>query len=296
MTEVLVFGGTGLVGKHLQKVKPNWKFCGSKGGDLRSIDSVITLLDLYKPTAVINLAGKVGGIKSNSEKQGEFFYDNVSIGVNVIEACREAGISRLLTALSTCAFPDEVIRYPMTEEDLHIGPPTITNFSYGYAKRVIQVMTNSYREQYGLNYSCFSPSNIYGPEDNFDLDTAHFVPACIRKFHNNNDNVELWGTGSPRRQQLYVGDLAVAIPIILDKHSGPQPLIVAPNENLSVSGMAAIIKKVTNSKASIKFNGSFEGQLRKDGSNRLFRLLTPEFKFTPFEEGIKRTYKWYKEQ
>lgn len=295
--KVLVVGGMGLVGKALRRKVPEWEYFGSTMGDLRNFKEVLEMLKFVKPTAVINLAARVGGIKQNIMRQGEFLYDNCMIGMNVLEACRQAGVPRLVTALSTCAWPDKVARYPMTEADLHEGPPTPTNIAYGYSKRLLHVATCAYRDQYSLNYSTFAPSNVYGPEDNFDELTSHFVPACIRKFHTKrNGEVELWGSGKPKRQQLFVDDLARAITIILKHHNNNHPLIVAPDENLSISEMASVIKEVTGSEAKIRYNHQMEGQFRKDGSNLLFKSLAPDFKFTPFREGLAKTYEWYKQQ
>ena len=293
--KVLVVGGTGLVGKALQRHKPQWEYFGSSMGDLRKFNEVLQMIEFVKPTAVINLAARVGGIRQNIMRQGEFLYDNCMMGLNVIEACRQAGVSRLLTALSTCAWPDRVSKYPMKEQDIHEGAPTPTNISYGYSKRLLHVASCAYRDQYDLNYSTFAPSNVYGPEDNFDELTSHFVPACIRKFHKSQSGrVELWGTGKPKRQQLFVDDLARAIPIILEKHNTQDPLIVAPDENLSISEMANIVKDVTGSSASISYNQRMEGQLRKDGSNAMFKSMIEGFKFTPFKEGVEMTYDWFK--
>jgi len=292
--KVLVLGGSGLVGKSLQKVRPDWEYFGSSMGDLRNFKEVFEMLKFVKPDAVINLAARVGGIRQNIMRQGEFLYDNCMIGMNVIEACRKASVTRLLTSLSTCAWPDTVSKYPMKESDLHEGPPTPTNISYGYSKRLLHVATCAYRDQYDLNYSTFAPSNVYGPEDTFDDLTSHFVPACMRKFHNKKrGEVILWGSGKPKRQQLFVDDLARAIPIILDRHNDKSPLIVAPDENLSIDSMANTIKRITKSNASIVYNQEMEGQIRKDGCNKLFKELCGGFNFTPFYDGAQRTYDWF---
>ena len=295
---VLVLGGTGLVGKALQRANPEWEYFGSTMGDLRNFKEVLEMLRFVKPTAVINLAGKVGGIRQNIMRQAEFLYDNCTMGLNVLEACKKTGVPRVLTSLSTCAWPDMLLKEDdkMTDEDLHHGLPTPTNLGYGYAKRLIHVAHCSYRDQYGLNYSTFAPSNVYGPEDNFDELTSHFVPACIRRFHENKTGkITLWGTGMPRRQQLFVDDLARAIPIVLSKHNDETPLIVAPNESFTIDSMARVIKKITKSKATIAYNGEMEGQLNKDSCNYKFKRMAKDFKFTSFEEGIKKTYKWFNE-
>jgi len=300
--KILVIGSTGFVGKNLQEYATSWDYFKrdplNPDHDLRDLNSVLAVIESYKPDAVVNLAGKVGGIQANATRQGEFFYDNVSIGMNIIEACRRLGIKRLLTALSTCAFPNEVTKYPLVESNLHDGPPAETNFSYGYAKRVLHVMSVAYRKQYGLNYSTFSPTNLYGPHDNFDPESSHFVPACIRRVVEAKTQVEIWGDGKPLRQQLYVKDLVRAIPILLEKHNTDSPLIVAPYQNLSILEMATTIRDIINPNIEIKFNGNgtYQGQFRKDGSNQEFlNLVEDDFPFTSFIDGVTETIRWYSE-
>ena len=199
--------------------------------------------------------------------------------------------------MSTCAFPDVVAEYPFTEKDIFNGPPAKTNFSYGYTKRALHVQTLSYRNQYGLNYSTFCPSNIYGPEDHFDTDKSHFVPALISKITNaeNGGEIELWGTGNPKRQQLYVDDLANIIPTLLEKHNSGIPLIIAPSENFSIREMAEIANNKIEKNIKISYNGNLDGQYRKDGSNKSFLELVGDYKFTSFEAGVEKTIQWYLE-
>ena len=294
--KVLVTGGSGFLGTRLKLKNPDWVYISSKEVDLTVYDECINLFKKYTPDAIIHLAAKVGGIKENSENPAEFFDTNVLINTNVLKAAQETGIKRVLSSLSTCTFPDVVDTYPFTEEDILSGPPAITNRAYGFAKRALYIQTLAYREQYGVNYSCFCPSNIYGPNDNFDLESSHFVPALIRKLHESEegDSLEFWGTGNPRRQQLYIDDLADIIPILLEKHNTGLPIIVAPFENLRIADLIAITLKATESQRTITFNKNLDGQLRKDGSNEnLMKLLPDDFKFTPFNEGVKNTYTWY---
>ena len=161
--KVLVTGGSGFVGRRLQKEKPEWVYLSSSDCDLLSMESTTTFFEEASPDAIVHLAGIVGGIKHNTEKQAEFLFLNTRINTNVIESARRAGVPRVLASLSTCAFPDKMSEYPFVEEDLFSGPPADTNFSYSIAKRHLHVMCAAYRKQYGLNYSTFSPSNIYGP-------------------------------------------------------------------------------------------------------------------------------------
>ena len=237
--------------------------------------------------AIVHLAGKVGGIKDNTEKQAEYIYQNVKINTNVVHESYKENVPRLLSALSTCVFPDSLDSYPFRESDIFKGPPAVSNFSYGYAKRCLHVMSNAYRKQYGVNYNTFAPSNIYGPEDHFDDESSHFIPAAISKFHKASPGATV--------QQLYVDDLCRAIPNLLDEHNGDQPIIVAPDYNLSISSMVKMCKDIIGKDVSYSFNGLLDGQYRKDGSNARFKQMFSSFEFTPFEEGIRKTYEWYEE-
>lgn len=295
--KVLVTGGTGFVGKRLKKVKPNWIYVSSKQYNLKNEKECFNMLEEHKPDAILHLASKVGGIKENSLKQAEFYHTNTMINTNVLECARQFGVERVLSSLSTCAFPDVVKEYPFKEENFLDGPPAETNFSYGYTKRALHIQSISYRKQYGLNYSTFCPSNIYGPDDNFDPDKSHFVPALIRKLSSatDGDTLEFWGTGLPLRQQLYVDDLVSIIPELLEKHNYPDPLIVAPRENLSISEMIHIGLKKSNKNVKITFNNKLDGQYRKDGDNSKMLSLLGNVAFTSFEDGFLKTFKWYEE-
>ena len=294
---VLVTGGTGFLGNRLKRHKPNWIYLSSEMCDLKDYNQTEEILrDLY-PDAIVHLAARVGGIKDNSENQAEFYLQNTLINTNIIQAAYSTGISRVLSSLSTCAFPDVVEEYPFTEKDIFSGPPAKTNFSYGYTKRALHVQTLSYRSQYGLNYSTFCPSNIYGPDDHFDTEKSHFVPALISKLTKAEDggDIELWGTGNPKRQQLYVDDLAEIIPILLEKHNSSTPLIVAPSENLSIREMADIANNKIEKNVKIRYNGNLDGQYRKDGSNKRFIELVGGYEFTSFDSGVEKTIQWYLE-
>jgi len=293
--KVVVTGGGGFVGKRLQLLRPQWIYLSSSDVNLLSYDECLTFFKKEKPDAVVHLAAKVGGIKDNAEHPAEFFYENLTINSNVVHACYCSGVKRLLASLSTCAFPDVVNKYPFSESHFLDGPPAKTNRAYGFTKRALHIQIQSYREQYGLDYSCFCPSNLYGPEDNFHFEKSHFVAACIDKLHKAEEGnlVEMWGTGKPLRQQLFVDDLCRAIPLLLEKHHSSLPLIVAPSENLSIKEMVDLCKAIMNKEVTVKFNGRLDGQYRKDGDNKAFYNILPHFKFTSFKEGIKQTYDWY---
>lgn len=296
--KILVTGGTGFVGKNLKNKHPEWTYVSSKDYDLTSREKCLEMYENIKPDAVLHLAGRVGGIKENANNQASFYDINTMINTNVVSQAYKFGIKRLLASLSTCAFPNVVDNYPFKEEDLLKGPPAPTNLSYGYTKRSLYIQIKSYREQYGVNYSCFCPSNIYGPYDNFNSESSHFVPAMIKRFHKSNsgDTLEFWGDGKALRQQLYVEDLVEIIPLLMEKHNTDIPLIVSPDENLSINDMIKICLKKSNKNVIITYNNKFKGQYRKDGSNEKFKNLIGEFKFTTFEEGIGKTYEWYKNE
>tara|TARA_Y100000310_G_scaffold334572_1_gene414676 strand:- start:761 stop:1678 length:918 start_codon:yes stop_codon:yes gene_type:complete len=295
--KVAVTGGTGFLGKSLQRMVPKWTYLSSSDVNLSSLPELCDFLAEGKFDTVIHLAARVGGIKDNIDHPAEFFYENTIMNSNVVHACYKTGIKRLLSTLSTCAFPNRAAFYPFAEEELLAGPPAKTNRSYGFTKRALYIQTLAYREQYGLNYSCISPSNLYGPGDNFDSENSHFVPAMVKKFHEakNGDTLTFWGNGRPLRQQLFVDDLCVAIPHLLVKHCSDVPLLVVPNENLSIKEMVSACRTIANKDLDIRFEGdsALSGQYRKDGSNRKFKELLPFFKFTSFIDGLRQTYDWY---
>ncbi len=295
--KVVVTGGSGFVGKRLKLIKPDWIYLSSKDLDLTNYLDCVQYLEKESPDAVVHLAAKVGGIKDNAENPALFFYDNITMNTNIVKACVDSGVKRLLASLSTCAFPDKAKDYPFTEKSIFDGPPAETNRAYGYAKRAMYVHILSCRKQYGLDYSCFCPSNLYGPEDCFDLEKSHFLPAAIRKLHEAEEEskVEFWGTGEPLRQQLFVDDLCQAIPALLDLHHSDDALIVAPDDQHTILEMIYLCRAMIGKELFIDFNGKLDGQYRKDGSNKMFKELLPDFKFTSLGDGLEKTYEWYKE-
>jgi len=293
---VLVTGGSGFIGRRLQSYRPDWVYLSSTDYDLLDRSAVDKMYADIQPEAVVHLAGRVGGIKDNSSNQVEFFEQNVVMNLNVVAGAHQAGVPRLLGALSTCAFPDVVSKYPFTEDEIFDGPCATTNFAYGYSKRLLHALILAYRSQHKVDYSTFSPSNVYGPGDHFDTDTSHFVPALISKAAKlkDGDTLELWGTGAPLRQQLYVEDLCQIIPLLLTHHHSDDPIIVAPNENLSIDEMAKILISHLNIDVKIVYNNQLDGQHRKDGANALLLQTIGDYNFTSFDSGIKQTYNWYR--
>ena len=297
---ILVTGGTGLVGNALQKINPDAIYISSKDFDLTKEDEVISMFEEYKPDEVIHLAAKVGGIIENINHPANFIRENVLMNTLVVDYAYKYKVKKLIGILSNCAYPDVAKSYPLREEELYNGPPQSTNFAYAYSKRILGVQIESYRKQYGCNFFCVIPCNLYGPHDNFDEKQSHFVPALIRKIQdakiNNKKKITLYGSGKPLRQYMYSEDLAKILMILLKKYDGEGPINIAPkNENPSISEIAKIALKATGStNIEIEFDKSYtDGQFQKDLSIKQLTKIIGDFNFTPLSEGIKKTFEWY---
>jgi len=290
MNKTLITGGTGMVGQHLQDILPNAIFIGSSI-DLRDWITVDSLFNKIKPTRVIHLAAKVGGIQENIEKQAEFFDDNILMNTHVLRASKIHNVKRFTGILSTCVYPDVVENYPMKEEDMFLGPPAKTNFSYGYAKRCLAVQIDSYNKQYGTKYNYLIPCNLYSELDNFEHGTKmHFITALLKKIKESDGTLNLLGTGKPLRQFMYSGDLASVIKEVIDRDI-TENFNVAPDYNYSINEMAVLALECFNKECKIIYSKpELDGQYRKDASSSRMLNLIPEFQFTTFEEGIKNVW------
>tara|TARA_Y100000114_G_scaffold37296_1_gene32915 strand:- start:1583 stop:2470 length:888 start_codon:yes stop_codon:yes gene_type:complete len=289
---VVVTGGSGLVGKHLQEILPEAFYLNSKDCDLTDVKKVRWMISSYTPDVVIHLAARVGGIQDNLKYPADYFDDNILINTNIIKVCREYNIKRFIGILSTCIYPNIVNNYPMTEKDLFTGPPPQSNFSYGYAKRCLAVQIDAYNKQFGTKYNYLIPCNLYGDYDNLhNKNKMHFITALLNKIRNNQDNsLHLLGTGKPLRQFMYAGDLAKIIKLVIENNI-TESFNVAPNFNYSIDKMARIALDVTNKDYNIIYNRpELDGQYRKDVSNKKLLKLFPDFKFTPLKEGLKKVY------
>jgi len=288
--KLLITGGSGAVGKHLQDILPDAIYVGSEY-DLTNWIDAENLFETYKPTHVVHLAAKVGGIKDNISKPAEYFNDNILINTHIMNMCKIYNVKRFVGILSTCVYPDVVESYPMIEKDLFSGPPTSTNFSYGYAKRCLAVHINAHNKQYGTKYNYLIPCNLYSEYDNFEHENKmHFVTALLKKIKLSNQELNILGTGKPLRQFMYAGDLAKVIKTVINKDI-TDSFNVATSENLSINEMTNIALKVLNKSLKIKYsNPELDGQYRKDVSSKKMLNYIPNFKFTSFEEGIKKVY------
>jgi len=280
-----------MVGKHLQEILPKATYIGSKECDLTSWKEVEYMMFLNKPTHVIHLAAKVGGIQDNISKPAEYFDDNILMNTHMLKASKQFQVKRFIGILSTCIYPDVVENYPMKEEDMFLGPPAQSNFSYGYAKRCMAVQIDAYNKQHNTNYNYLIPCNLYSEYDNFNNENKmHFMTALLKKIKTSDGELNLLGTGKPLRQFMYAGDLARIIKEVIDNDI-TDSFNVATSENLSINEMANISLKVLNKNLKIKYSKpELDGQFRKDVCNKKLLNYIPNFKFTSFEEGIKKVY------
>tara|TARA_R100000908_G_C3747048_1_gene142190 strand:+ start:1009 stop:1917 length:909 start_codon:yes stop_codon:yes gene_type:complete len=295
MNRILVTGGNGLVGSQF------------KGGDYQKINSkdynLINQREAYHIIkkdwdAVIHTAAKVGGLGANMTKKGEFFYQNIMMNTNVIESCRIAEVKNLVVFLSTCVFPDN-IEYPLTEDKINLGPPHPSNDAYAYSKRMAEVQIRAYREQYGLNYKSVIPTNIYGPNDNFDITNGHVVPSLIHKCfiaRETNSDFEVWGSGKPLREFIFNKDVAKLTRWVLENYNENEPIILSTSEEVSIKNLVDIIISEMNYKGNVKWlSDKPDGQLRKPSDNKKIKNYLPDYKFTPIETGIRETVKWFED-
>ena len=292
MTKVLVTGGYGMVGSAMEsQIKLSRETC-----DLTNPKQTEKLFQLIKPDGVIHCAGKVGGIGGNSNYKGEYFYDNLMINTNVIEAARKAGVKNLVAFLSTCVFPDKV-KYPLTVDQIQLGEPHSSNYPYAYAKRMADVQIRAYREQYGINYTSIIPSNIYGPNDNFNLDHGHVMPMLIHKLYlakKNKTDFTVWGSGKPLREFIYSKDIAKIAEWALFNYEETDPLIISGDEEVSIKDLVGLLVDEFKFKGKVIFDKTKpDGQLRKPSDNSKIKELIPDFEYTPFEQGIKETVNWF---
>ncbi len=294
MEKLLVTGGTGLVGSSIDRgIKLN-----SKTLDLRSWEKTNEYFSQHKPSHVIHCAAKVGGLGGNMNHKGEFFYDNIMMNTNVIEACRIHNIEKLVCFLSTCVFPNE-IDYPLTEKKIHLGPPHDSNDAYSYAKRMADVQIRAYNEQYGVNYISVIPTNIYGPNDNFDLKNGHVLPSLIHKCYlakKHNTPFKIWGSGKPLREFVHSKDIANLTMWALDNYNEKEPIIFSNSDEVSIGYVAELVAKSFNYQDNIIFESDKpDGQFRKPSDNSKLKKYLPNYKFIPIEKGIEDTVEWFKE-
>jgi GDP-L-fucose synthase len=292
---ILVTGGSGLVGRHLKKILPEAIYISSKDFDLTNEQDVISMFELYKPTSVIHLAAMVGGILDNMNKQAEYFTKNTLMNTLMVHYSYKYGVKQFVGMLSTCIYPDTLEKYPMDESVLHLGPPAETNFSYGYSKRCLSVQIDSYNKQYGTKYNYLIPCNLYGENDKDDENKSHFVTALIKKIQdankNNQNEITLFGDGTPMRQFMLVDDLVEVIKYVIENDI-TESFNVATIENYTIKQIAEISLKASNSEnIKLKFDTTKpNGQYRKDVSIEKLKSIIPNYNPTTLYDGIKKLY------
>jgi len=302
---VVVTGGAGFLGSFVSSrlreagverlVVPRSAEC-----DLREKEAIERLLGEAEPTLVIHLAAVVGGIEANRKNPGRFFYDNAIMGIQVMECARRAGVRKLAAVGTVCAYP-KFCPVPFREEDLWNGYPEETNAPYGIAKKILAVQSRSYRDEYGFNSIFLLPVNLYGPRDNFDLETSHVIPALIRKCvearRSGAGEIECWGDGTATREFLHVEDAAEGIVLAAERYDKSDPVNLGAGSEVAIRDLAERVRRLSGFAGRIRWNTSYpNGQPRRalDTSRAL-----AEFGFRArvgLEEGLRRTIDWYETQ
>jgi GDP-L-fucose synthase len=266
--------------------------------DLVRGDDVERLYYDARPDVVIHLAAVVGGIGANQQNPGRFFYENIMMGVQLIEGARIRQVEKFVQIGTICAYP-KYTPVPFNESELWNGYPEETNAPYGVAKKALLVGCEAYRDQYGLNAIYLLPVNLYGPGDNFDPSSSHVIPALIKKcldaVEAGDSTIEVWGTGSPTREFLYVDDAAEAIALATEQYSGREPVNLGSGQEISIAELAATIAAETGFEGEIIWDSSRpNGQPRRALDVSRAQSLFGFRARTSFREGLRRTIDWYK--
>lgn len=301
-SRIYVAGHRGMVGSAIVRALENAGFKNiitrtSSETDLRRQEAVENFFEAEKPEYVFLAAAKVGGIQANNTYRAEFLYDNLMIEANIIHSAYRAGVKKLLFLGSSCIYP-KLAPQPLTESALLTGALEPTNEPYAIAKIAGIKLCEAYRDQYGANFISAMPTNLYGPNDNYDLQNSHVLPALIRKFHEANENgdasVEIWGSGSPKREFLYVEDLAEACLFLMQNYDGKEFVNVGTGEDLSIKELALLIRDITGYTGELRFDTS-----KPDGTPRKLMNVSKIHDLgwrhtTGLREGIQTVYKAYR--
>ena len=302
---VVVTGGAGFLGSHVVE-ELSRQGCyevfvpRSRDYDLRRADAVAQMYADARPEIVIHLAAVVGGIGANRENPGRFFYDNLTMGVELMEQARLQGVSKFVAVGTVCAYP-KFTPVPFKEDDLWNGYPEETNAAYGLAKKMLLVQAQAYREQYGFNAIYLLPVNLYGPRDSFDVSKSHVIPALIKKcidaVENDAQEIEVWGTGAASREFLYVEDCARGIVMATERYDGAEPVNLGVGREIQIRDLVELIAELSGFKGRIAWDAT-----KPDGQPRRCLDVSRaegEFGFrasTGFREGLLRTIEWYRGQ
>jgi len=299
---VMVTGGAGFLGSWVvqslrQRGCQEVFVPRSKEYDLRRHEDICRAITDAAPDIIIHLAARVGGIGANRAHPAEYFYDNLMMGVPLLHEAWRAGVDKFVAIGTVCAYP-KFTPIPFQEDDLWNGYPEETNAPYGLAKKMLLVQTQTYRQQYGFNAVFLLPVNLYGPRDNFDLESSHVIPALIRKCveakARGDQHIVLWGTGEPTREFLYVEDAAEGVLLAAERYDGSEPVNLGSGMEISIKDLAQLIARLTGFAGEIVWdtsqpNGQPRRCLETSRAERLFGFKAQ----TPFEEGLRRTIEWY---
>jgi GDP-L-fucose synthase len=296
---VVVTGGGGFLGSHvverLEREGHDVVVPRRADVDLTRWEDAERLFRDARPERVFHLAGEVGGIGANRASPGRFWYANLLMGMHVLELARTHDVEKLVIAGTVCAYP-KLTPVPFREEELWNGYPEETNAPYGVAKKSLLVGAQAYRNQYGVNAIFLMPANLYGPRDNFDLETSHTIPALIRKMTEAEDQVVLWGDGSPTREFLYVEDCAEGFVLAADRYDGADPVNLGTGAEISIRDLADVVAELTGFDGEIVWDASMpNGQPRRSlDASRARELFGFEAR-TALRDGLRRTIAWYRE-
>ena len=292
MKKILITGGSGLVGSSFQIGKKT----SSTELNLLDYNQSHKFINKFNPNAIIHCAALVGGLYKNMNYPADFFDNNIKINSNLLRIAKELHIKRLIGFLSTCIFPDNLNK-PLEESDLHLGPPHNSNYGYAYAKRMFDVQVKAYNEQFDLNYFNIIPTNVYGLNDNFNLQSSHVVPALIHKVYlakKNKSDLIVWGSGIAKREFIFSEDLSKICLELLEKYNENSPVIVSPSEEISIKDLVDLIVNISNFKGKVVFDKTkSDGQLVKNTNNAKLKTILPKFNFTPIEIGLEKTINWF---
>ena len=289
MMDILVTGGTGMIGNALRKFVPQAEFLNRS--QFHSLGFQI------KDRYIIHLAARVGGVKNNTDNVADFYIENSIINNKLLDSACFGKAKKVVSLLSTCVYPDAAyVAYPLTEEQLHIGPPHHSNFGYAYAKRMLEVQSRAYRQQFGCNFISVIPNNLYGPNDNYDLDSGHVIPALIRKFHEAKskgaEEVYVWGSGKPVREFTFARDAAKIILWLAENYDSAEPVNIGNPECVSIEALSKMIGEEIGYEGRVKFDASKpDGQYEKPSSNEKLRSLGWTGEYTPLRDGLRETIK-----
>jgi GDP-L-fucose synthase len=301
---IMLTGGAGFLGarvrERLEAAGAAEVFVPRKSDyDLTDAAAAARAYDDARPDTVVHLAAEVGGIGANRDNPGRYFYANMAMGLHLIEEARRHGTAKFVQVGTVCSYPKHT-PVPFHEEDLWNGYPEETNAPYGIAKKGLLVMLQAYREQYGLNGAYLMPVNLYGPGDNFDLQSSHVIPALIRKCEEARitgaGHVSCWGTGSASREFLYVDDCADAIVAAAESYDAAEPINVGAASEITIKALTEMIARVTGFEGRLEWDPSKpDGQPRRALDTSRAKELFGFEASTPLEEGLERTVAWYRE-